>query len=297
MPVAHALMGTYLATLMFSLGLGLSAEPGGKKASRREKISIFSRGLVLTLFVVPLVALGVVRALRPSSDVTIALLLLVAAPGGRYAPQLARLATADVGVSTELTLLLVKLTAFTAPVMTKWLLGGHRAAVRDLPLILSLLLLQVVPLYLGKAVRRWKGAFAQRIERLVRLVVDLTALVLFLALVVILRGVHGLALIGGRGWLAIIALACVAGGIGWLAGGPADRTRRAMTIAANAHNGALAFIIADSSFPEGSVRSTVLAIWMVLLCLNSLFALVCHGREARPPIGERTPPAHALQST
>ncbi len=286
MIAARLLLAAYLATLMFSLGLGFDPN-AGKHESRWERIRVLLRGLAFTLIAVPLLTLGVTRVLRPSADIATVLLLLAAAPGGRYAPQLAQLAGADVPTSAELTVLLVKLTAFTAPVMTRWLQGVHHVEIADLPLILNLLFLQVLPLSLGKALRRKRGPITPRAEARLRSVVNALALVLFAA-VIGMSGLRGFAALDGRGLFCIVALTCLAGGIAWLIGGPKAQTRRSFAITANTHNLALSLIIANSLFPEREEHPAILAVWSVFFCINFVLTLVSR-RFAVPATRTGTP--------
>jgi hypothetical protein len=51
---------------------------------------------------------------------------------------MAKLARGDLGLATEITLFLAKLTPFTAPLTIKWLLGVPRVELRDIVLWLTL---------------------------------------------------------------------------------------------------------------------------------------------------------------
>ena len=280
-----ALCLVYLVAVMFSLGLDRVEETGKKKEKRRHLIS----GLVFNLVLVPVIALAVTRVARHASDVTSALLLLAAAPGGRYLPHLDRIAGGDTPLAIELTLFLAKLTAFTAPLTAAWLLDLHRVHIAELPFIAQLLLIQLAPLYAGKAVRRWRALLADRLTRPLRVFVDVSAAVLF-AILAIGSGTRASALAGDRGWAAVGMVFLLAGGAGWLAGGPSKRTRRTFALSAGARNIALVLVIAGQAFPDSQVRLAAVVIWTAFLLLNGLFALIVGhrwpavgaGRQARP---------------
>ena len=78
----------------------------------------------------PAVAFAITRALHASSDVAIALMLLAAVPGGRFAPHLVKLGGGDVPLSIEVTLFLAKSPAFTAAPRPGGCSGSTRIDVR-----------------------------------------------------------------------------------------------------------------------------------------------------------------------
>src|SRR5258708_2225933 len=87
---ARVLTASYLVTLMFSMGLELGGEHEDKQAKRRQR-RLLVRALLFNLIFLPAIALAITRGLHTAEGVEVALLLLAATPGGRFAPQLARL--------------------------------------------------------------------------------------------------------------------------------------------------------------------------------------------------------------
>lgn len=275
---ARILVVLYLATLMFSLGLGFQAEP--EPARKREKYGLLLRSLVLTIVVLPAVAWGLTRLWGTSRATTQAILLLAAAPGGRYAPQLASMAKASMSISIEMTLWLVKLTVFTAPLTIDWLLGAGRIRLPELRLVAQLLLAQVLPLYLGKAVRKRRGAGADTLHRRIRIAMNVFA-VATLVTIAAMSGTEGFAALDGRGWMAFLSLAAISGGLGWLIGGRSAGNRRAVALGANAHNLALALMIEETIASLAAVRSILLGTWLVFFAVNTIFAQVLRRSDER----------------
>ena len=150
----RVLGGAYLFSMMLSLGLALGRSPAESKAEKRSARRALIRGLLLNLAVLPLVTVAFTRILGTSGDVTAALLLLAASPGGRYLPHLVRAGRGSLSLGVELTLFLAKITVFTAPLTARWLFGLEALRVHELPLLLELVLLQVVPLLAGKWLSR-----------------------------------------------------------------------------------------------------------------------------------------------
>lgn len=283
MPVrVLVISAVYLVLVMFTLGLELGREPRVRltRKEKAKKTRILLRGLAFNVVVMPLVALGLVHALGSTGDVTTALLLLAATPGGRYAPLLARIAEADLATSIELTLLLVKVTVLTGPLTAGWLLGTQRASVPGLRIVLALLVLQVVPLLLGRTMRQRHARLAGRLERPAAKLVDaLTAGIFFLVVAEI--GVRRVSLFVDRGWVAVLVFAVVAAVLGALLGGPASATRHTFAIGANARNLPLALLICTSTGLGPGVRLAAIAVWIVLVLASAGYAVSSHAMTKR----------------
>jgi BASS family bile acid:Na+ symporter len=102
------LSALYLVSMMFALGLEVGGAPPETKDKKRTKRRRLAWGLVVNLVVLPAVAYLIARAIHAASEVTIALMLLAAVPGGRFAPHFVKLGNGDVPQAIELTLFLAK---------------------------------------------------------------------------------------------------------------------------------------------------------------------------------------------
>jgi BASS family bile acid:Na+ symporter len=262
---ARALSAAFLIFMMLSTGLQLGGEPPADKAAKRHKWLFVLVGLVFNFVMLPLLALVLTLALHVSDAVAVAFLLLAASPGGRSAPQIARYAGADVGLSVEITIFLAKFVSLTAPVTAALLLHSHKIEIRELPFIVQLILLQMAPYILGRQLRKRKPELAARIAR----PVDIAMLISFAALAVLIAThVRGLATLAGmHGWRAVITFAVLAPTLGWLLGGARAGTRRAIAISANARDVALASMLANLGF-DSKVHAATIAIWLLLILFN-----------------------------
>lgn len=265
------LSATYLVSMMLALGLELGGGPRESKAKKRAKRRMLVRGLVFNLIAVPVLAFLVTRALHASSDVAIALLILAAVPGGRFAPHLVKLGAGQVPLAIEVTLFLAKLTAFTAAPTAKWLLTLHTLDVREVPLLLQLLLLQIVPLYAGKWLRRRHRPLADRLLIPVHWIAVAAMLAVFVT--VLLRDDRGLDdMLHDRSWLAVAVVGIAAPLLGWLVGGPDEGNRRTLAIGANARELGLALVIASLAFPDAGVHTALFGIWSMYAIASILLA-------------------------
>jgi BASS family bile acid:Na+ symporter len=280
------LSAIYLVSMMFALGLELGDTPKESKAAKRAKRRMLVWGLFVNLVVFPAVAFGIARALHASSDVTIALMLLASVPGGRFAPHLVKLGGGDVPLAIELTLFLAKLTAFTAAPTARWLLGIHSIEVREVPLIAQLILLQIVPLYVGKWIRRKRRPLADRIQRPAHRVAVAAMVAVFVT--VLLKEDRGLVeILSDRAWLAVAVTGLAWPLLGWLLAGRVDGDRRALSIVADAREIALALVLASLAFaPNRGVHTAIFGIWSLYTIAAVLLAA---GMRTIPNVRARGP--------
>jgi bile acid:Na+ symporter, BASS family len=274
------LSGAYLVSMMFALGLELGGGPKESKEEKRRGRRTLVRALVLNLVVLPLIALGIARAMHLKGDVTVALLILVAAPGGRYAPQLVKLARGNVALAVEVALFLAKLTGFTVAPTVKWMLTLRSVEVRELPFILQLLVLQLVPYYFGRWVRRAHRPFAEKALGPAHLLA--VALMIAVLVTALAKGDTGIGdLLHDRAWLAVLAVILVSPLVGWLAGGARDGDRRALAVGANTRELALALVVASVAFPGRGVHAALFAIWSLMALASGLLAWALRGVRVR----------------
>jgi BASS family bile acid:Na+ symporter len=283
------LSALYLVSMMFALGLELGGAPKESKEKKRAKRRLLVRGLVINLVLFPAVAYAITRWLHASSDVAIALILLAAVPGGRFAPHLVKLGDGDVPLAIELTLFLAKITAFTAAPTARWLLGIHALDVHELPLILQLVLLQIVPLYAGKWIRRSRRSLGDRMLRPAHTIAVMTMLAVFAT--VLLKEDRGLAeILHDRAWLAVAVTGITWPLLGWLLAGREDGERRAFAITADAREIALALLLASLAFPNRGVHTAIFGIWSIYAIVAILLAA---GMRSLPKIRARDPAREA----
>ncbi len=281
------LTAIYLVSMMFSIGMGLRASQQ-PPARQHGHLGVLLWALLLNLLLIPGAAILLTRSLRLSGDVAFAVLVVAACPGGRFAPHLTRIAGGDVGLGTIQVLLLAKLAVFSAPLTTKWLLGLHQLRVAALPMVVQGLLLQMVPLYAGKAVGRWRRELADRIERPLRagvVVITVAALTVFL----MHSGMRSIALLRDRGWLAAAGVAAASLALGWLLPGASPATRRALVAGAMSRNLALALLVAGLAIPGHQVQLAVFGVWWILVGASYVVASIAgHTPQWRLFRGDRS---------
>jgi BASS family bile acid:Na+ symporter len=288
---ARALIDAYLVTSMLSMGLAVGAAPKEQKSEKRRQRRLLLGALALNLVLLPLATVAATHAFRPTREVTIALVLLAAAPGGRFAPHLTGVARGELSLSVEITLFLAKLTGFTAPLVARWLLHVHHLELHELTLIAHLLVLQIVPYFGARLLRQHRPRLALQLARpLERL--SFLAIAAIAAFLVAHHELRSVLVIGGAGWLAIGCIAVVSLALGWALGGHSAGARVAIATSVNSRNLALAWVMASFAFPEVRILTTLLAVWLVLGAASLAFALAARRQRGGPwlrtdPIGNR----------
>ncbi|HKQ71988.1 MAG TPA: bile acid:sodium symporter, partial [Polyangiaceae bacterium] len=267
---------------MFSIGLELG-RPSAQKRERDWRLML--RGLLLHLVLIPLLAVIASRLLRTSGDVTVAFLLLVAAPGAPFLPHLVRISGGELAFGVELTLLLAKITCFSAPPTVRLMLSAHHFDFADLPFLLRLLLLQMLPFIVAKTLRK-RTAW---VEHLYLPCVAIgryaaMALVLFVAL----AGGAKVLTTFDRGWLAVLAVGILSTGLAWLMGGRSERARTAMAVSANAKNLPLALVIGVHAFPVPGLQAAMFGVWLILFAIAFAVAGVGHRLHRNADAGQPT---------
>jgi bile acid:Na+ symporter, BASS family len=294
-----ALTVFYIVTIMLALGLELGGAPKESRDAKRRKRRALVGGLLFNLILLPLVTFGVVRALHVSNAVSVALLLLAASPGGRYAPHLVKLGGGDVALSVEITLFLAKISCFTAVPFAKWMLTLRALEIHELPFLLQLVLLQLLPFYSGKWLKRQWPDLAERLRRPTNAVA--IAAVLAIVVLVAFQTDKWFEVFDARGWLAVACVGVALPLLGWLLAGHVERRRRTLAIGSGAREVGLALVMASFAFhrrPE--VHAALLGVATLFGLVSFLLALAARrlarrtgSREPSPMTGVKGARAHA----
>lgn len=249
------------------LAVGLSLTVGQILAPlRNARLVILS--LVANFVLMPLAALLIARMLRLDQPLAVALLLLGGAAGAPFLPKLAGVAGGNLAFAVGLMVLLMVLTVGYMPLVIPLLLEG--VSVDPTQIARSLVLLMLLPLVVGLAVRARFAVVAGRVAPVLNKVSTLSlAIMVLLMLMTNLRSIIGL--YGTRGVLASLAFLLVGFGLGWLLGGPARDTRSVLAMGTAQRNIAAALLVGGQNFEEPQVVVMVVVVAIVgLLVLMPL---------------------------
>jgi bile acid:Na+ symporter, BASS family len=171
-----------LALVMFGLGLSLTVGDFARVGRQPRAVVI---ALVLQLLVLPAICFGLVLAFDLSPLLAVGLLLLAASPGGTTANLFSHLFRGDVALNITLTAVNSLIAVVTLPVITNFAIdyfepsdGGSLGL--QFGKTLQVFAIVLVPVALGMLVRQRATAFADRMDKPVRIA---SAVVLALVIV------------------------------------------------------------------------------------------------------------------
>jgi len=281
--ITNILLPLALGIIMLGLGLSLTV-------ADFRRVAVFPRavvaGLLLQMIVLVSVAFGLAKLFRLPPELAVGLMLLAASPGGATANIFSHLARGDVALNITLTAINSALALVTIPLIVNWslehFLGQGRYIPPPVQKIVEVAVIIVLPVVIGMAIRAKAAAFAQRMERPIRIFAVLVLAALIAGAIVQEWKILGPA-------LAAVGLACLAFNLASLAVGYAAPLalklprRQAIAIAfeIGIHNGTLAIFIALNVL-QSSPMSLAPAIYSLVMFVTAGAFVFVLGRRHRP---------------
>jgi bile acid:Na+ symporter, BASS family len=224
--------------------------------------------LVANFVLMPLCALALGTLLRLDPPLAAGLLVLGLAAGAPFLPKLAQIAKGDLAFAVGTMVLLMVVTVGFLPLVLPLLVPG--VSVNPATIARSLVLLMLLPLAVGLAIRaRFPSAAARAKPLLDRL--SSLSLILLTVLIVVANVGNVMAIFGTRGILAGLLFLAAGFGMGWLLGGPDGDTRRVLALGTAQRNIAAALVVGSQSFTDPKVVVIVVVVAIVgLLALMPL---------------------------
>ena len=254
-------MLVFVVSSMLAVGLSLTV---AQILAPLRSVRVVSFALLANFVLMPLAALATARLLRLDQPLGVALLLLGTAAGAPFLPKLVGVAKGDLAFSVGLMVLLMVLTVGYMPLVLPLLLEG--VSVDPLKIAKSLLLLMLLPLAVGLAIKARLEAIATRARPVLDRISSLSLVVLIVLLLATnIRNV--VSLFGTRGILASILFLVVGFGIGWLLGGPGSDTRSVMALGTSQRNIAAALVVGGQNFTDPNVLVMVVVVAIVGLSI------------------------------
>lgn len=254
-------MLAFVVSSMLAVGLSLTIAQILNPLRNGKLVAL---ALVANFVLMPLAAVVIARLLRLDQSLGVALLLLGAAAGAPFLPKLAGLAKGSLAFAAGLMVLLMVLTVGYMPLVLPWLLKG--VSVDASKIARSLVLLMLLPLVIGLAVRSRYVQAASRAAALLNRV-STVSLVLMIVLLLVTNVRNILDLFGTRGVIASALFLIVGFGLGWLLGGPAAETKSVLALGTAQRNIAAALVVAGQNFSDPKVVVMVVVVAIVGLLL------------------------------
>ena len=258
-------MLSFVISSMLAMGAGLSVSQIIQPLRNPRLIAL---SLLSNFVLMPLCALALSTVLQLDQALGVGLLLLGCAAGAPFLPKLAELAKGNLPFAVGIMVLLMVVTVGYLPIVLPLLLPG--VAVNPAKIAQSLVLLMLLPLGIGLALKSRYEELAARVKPILDGVsnVSLILLIIFITAANIDKVLQ---VFGTRGILAAFLFIVLGFGIGWLLGGPGEDTRRVLALGTAQRNIAAALVVASQSFSDP--RVVVMVIVVAILGLIILMPL------------------------
>ena len=164
--VVTQLLVVALALVMFGLGLSLSTQDFTRLLKHPKAVII---ALALQIILLPLACYLLIVALNVPPLFAVGLMLLAASPGGISANLFSHLFGGNVAMNISLTAINTVLSIVTLPVISNWAINTFAKTGQVVPLqtckVVEVIVIVLVPVFIGMWVRTLKPAFAARSEK------------------------------------------------------------------------------------------------------------------------------------
>ncbi|MCX5353214.1 MULTISPECIES: bile acid:sodium symporter family protein [Streptomyces] len=293
--IASVFLPAALAVVMLGLGLSLTVDDFAR-ATRRSRAVVVA--LTLQLLVLPALCFGLVVAFGLPPVLAVGMMLLAASPGGTVANLFSHLFHGDVALNITLTAINSVIAVVTVPLVTNFALEyfapdlGTGQLTLQFGKMLQVFVIVLIPVGIGMILRRSRPAFAERMDRPVRI-----ASTLVLALAVLGTAynerAHVLGYVTSVGVVAL--LFCLASlTLGFVvprAMGVEHRQAVAAAFEIGAHNAALAITIAVSALNSVPLAVPAAVYGLVMIpCTAAVGRLLTRG-SPRPAAVTSAPAA------
>jgi BASS family bile acid:Na+ symporter len=248
---------------MLAMGVGLTI--GQIVAPLRNRRLVFL-GLLANFVLMPLAAVILWKLLRLDEPLGVGLLLLGTAAGAPFLPKLTEIAKGNLAFAVGMMVLLMVVTVGYLPLVLPLLLP--EVSVNPAKIARSLVLLMLLPLGAGLAVKSRYEEVAARIKPLLDRVSTLS-LILLVLLITLANIKNVLDVFGTRGILAGILFILLGGYVGWFLGGPGSDTKRVLALGTGQRNIAAALVVGNQSFSDPKV-----VVMVVVVAIVGLFILM-----------------------
>ena len=258
---ATVAMLSFVVTSMLAMGSGLTVSQISAPL-RNARLVVLA--LLANFVLMPLVALALTKVLWLDEPFGVGLLLLGCAAGAPFLPKLAELAKGNLAFAVGAMVLLMVVTVGYLPIVLPLLLPG--VTVDPWNIARSLVLLMLLPLAAGLALKMRYEDLARRVKPVLDLISNIS-LILLVLLITAANIDKVLQVFGTRGILAGLLFIALGFGIGWLLGGSDGDTRRVMALGTSQRNIAAALVVASQSFSDPKVVVIVIVVAIVGLII------------------------------
>lgn len=260
-----------LSLFIIMIGMGLSLTVADFRRIVRYPKAVFL-GLTNQLLVLPLLGWGLTYVFDLSPEMMVGCILLAACPGGATSNLITHVARGDIALSVTLTAITSFITVFTIPILLSIALLHFLGESQDIELPLletmgKIFGITALPVSLGMWARSRNEAFADRMERPVRIASTVIFVLIILGIVVSNWDllIESLQVLGPATFALNLVTMILGYTLGRLFGLDLAQTI-SITIESGIQNGTLAIVVASAILirPELSLPAVVYSIAMFL---------------------------------
>jgi BASS family bile acid:Na+ symporter len=264
------------AIMLVSLTLGAGLQINREHlAATFKNVSLDVRALFANFIAVPIYGVLLARAFRLDTAVATGFLLMAIAPGAPFILIGAREKGGRLSLAVLMALIFPLVSIVTVPITASIVLPpDQRAHLPIAQFIITLIVMQLLPLVGGVAIAQRLPSVAEKIEKPVRLLFYLSIVALIVLLLpMVVSHVH--AVYGSNGMLAMTCIVILSLVTGYLLGGPDQHERRTLSLGTALRNIGLCAVVATTSFGATSlVTSAVIAYLIVQAVLTTIIGVV-----------------------
>ncbi|MDM9383877.1 bile acid:sodium symporter [Chlorogloeopsis sp. ULAP01] len=254
------LISNYIKVTVFSLMLGMGLNLAFEQITylwRQPKMLI--RSFLAAFVLVPIAAIIVVAVLKPPAAVSLGIILMGCAPGAtlvyRKISKMGWDATFAASFQETVSIVAVVLTPLLVTILSR--IYHRDASVAPQEIFKQLLMVQLIPLVIGLAIRKGIPELADDIAKPITEIANIMFLVLTILILV-----RSLGVVLSLGIVSISAIALVAAAsllIGYILGDSTPETQTALAISNASRNSSLALLIAAFNFNAEEIKPAIIS--------------------------------------
>ncbi|MEV6063695.1 bile acid:sodium symporter family protein [Nocardia asteroides] len=277
-----------LAVIMFGLGLSLTVADFTRIAKSPRIVAI---ALLCQVVALPIVAFGLVLLFDLPAILAVGVMLLASSPGGTTANLFSHLFRGDVALNVSLTAVNSVIAVVTVPLVTNFAIGyfdpaeGGDSLGLQFGKVLQVFAIVLVPVAIGMLVRRASAAFADRMDRPVRIGSAVTLLLVILGTVATEADTLTDSFVQVGGITAVFCVISLTVGyfLPRLLGVP-DRQSIACSMEVGIHNSTIAITIAVSVLDSTEMAVPAAIYGILMFPLAAAFGLLITRKHARAAV-------------
>jgi bile acid:Na+ symporter, BASS family len=272
---ANASVVAFVVSSTLAVGLALTVQQI-LAPLRNGRLVVLS--LVANFVLAPIAAIALTRLFGLDEPLGIGLLLVGVAGGAPFLLKLADLAKGDMPFAVGLMVVLMVVTVGYIPILLPLVLTG--VSVNPANIARSLILLMLIPLAVGLAIRAWHPPGAGRIRAFVA---PVSSISMIFVVTLTTAGHLGsmVSVLGSFGIVAAVIFVAICFGTGWTLGGPGADTRGVLALGTAQRNTAAALVVAGQNFTDAKVVVMITVVMVVSFAVLMPLARVLASRRER----------------